>query len=178
MDRHQIGIFVNSDLKLSMTIPFQWEVVTEETIKKMLEQSAVADEKNNPLEQKRNKMLTAGVQFGVNLIFCDYDQMKQVLVNIVLNSVDAMQESLVKTIKIFTRYDEENVYFGIEDTGTGMTEEQKRRIFDPFYTTKQKGNGLGLVEVQKIIQAHMGKIAVRSMINRGSTFTITLPLMR
>jgi signal transduction histidine kinase len=59
-----------------------------------------------------------------------------------------------------------------------MEEEQMQNLFSPFFTTKQKGNGLGLVETQKIIQAHFGTIDVRSQPGKGTTFTMTLPLKR
>jgi signal transduction histidine kinase len=59
-----------------------------------------------------------------------------------------------------------------------MEQEHLSRLFSPFFTTKQKGNGLGLVETQKIIQAHLGAIEVRSLPGKGTTFTLTLPLKR
>lgn len=125
--------------------------------------------------------LSQGTKIELNLdsdmpnIFCDYDQIKQVLVNIVLNSIDAMQKSEQRTIKILTKYDQNNIYFSIEDTGMGMTEEQTRKIFDPFYTTKENGTGLGLSVCYSIIENHHGKINVASIINKGTIFEIVLP---
>jgi signal transduction histidine kinase len=111
-------------------------------------------------------------------IYCDYDQIKQVIINIVLNAVDAMQYCETKVIKITTKFDAENIYFQVEDTGIGMTEEQTRRIFDPFYTTKEHGTGLGLSVCYSIIENHQGKIKVGSFINKGTVFEIVLPRIR
>lgn len=108
-------------------------------------------------------------------IFCDYDQIKQVIVNIVLNSIDAMEQSEQRIIKIMTKFDQSNIYFSIEDTGTGMTEEQTRKIFDPFYTTKEDGTGLGLSVCYSIIENHQGRINVVSNLNKGTVFEIVLP---
>jgi signal transduction histidine kinase len=66
----------------------------------------------------------------------------------------------------------------VADTGIGMSEAQLSSIFAPFFTTKKAGNGLGLVEAKKIIQAHGGSIDVRSMLARGTTFVLTLPIKK
>lgn len=108
-------------------------------------------------------------------IFCDYDQIKQVILNIVLNSIDAMEQSEQRIIKIMTKHDQTYIYFSIGDTGTGMTEEQTRKIFDPFYTTKEDGTGLGLSVCYSIIENHQGRISVVSNLNKGTVFEIVLP---
>jgi two-component system, sporulation sensor kinase E len=64
----------------------------------------------------------------------------------------------------------------VADTGGGIPQEQINRIFEPFYTTKKKGTGLGLMIVQRIIRAHGGRIEVESEVGRGTTFRIWLPL--
>jgi two-component system sensor histidine kinase HydH len=63
----------------------------------------------------------------------------------------------------------------ISDTGKGIHAESLPQIFDPYYTTKTTGTGLGLAIVHKIIEAHQGRIRVRSMPGKGTTFTISLP---
>jgi signal transduction histidine kinase len=108
-------------------------------------------------------------------ILCDYDQIKQVVVNIVLNSIDAMQGSKVKILKLITEYDQNNVYIKVEDTGSGMTGEQMQKIFNPFYTTKENGTGLGLSVCYSIIENHHGKINVSSQLDKGTEFEIVLP---
>ncbi|HEV8053048.1 MAG TPA: ATP-binding protein, partial [Parachlamydiaceae bacterium] len=70
------------------------------------------------------------------------------------------------------------IILSVSDTGTGIAEELLPKLYSPFFTTKPEGNGLGLVEVQKVILAHGGTIDVTSTVNQGTTFTIKLPLTR
>lgn len=106
----------------------------------------------------------------------DPEAMKGALLNLSFNAFQAMQAGGVLTWTLLQR--EGSYQIAVTDTGIGMNEEQLQSLFVPFYTTKKKGNGLGLVEVQKTIQAHLGTIEVRSQVGLGSTFTITLPLKR
>jgi signal transduction histidine kinase len=71
---------------------------------------------------------------------------------------------------------EDGVWISISDTGGGIPQETINRIFEPFYTTKQKGSGLGLMIVQRIGREHGGRIAVESHVGQGTTFRIWLPL--
>jgi signal transduction histidine kinase len=64
----------------------------------------------------------------------------------------------------------------VADTGGGIPQEQINRIFEPFYTTKKKGSGLGLMIVQRIVRAHNGRIELESHFGRGTTFRLWLPL--
>jgi signal transduction histidine kinase len=106
----------------------------------------------------------------------DSEVLKSALINLVLNAFQAMPLGGVLTISLLKT---DSCYqIAISDTGIGMDEEQLKQIFSPFFTTKEKGNGLGLVEVQKIVQAHYGTIDVRSCVSKGTTFTLTLPLKR
>jgi PAS domain S-box-containing protein len=111
-------------------------------------------------------------------IEADPNQLERVFTNILLNSVQAMPEGGLLTIK--TRFAgsnrEDQVEISIIDTGLGMTDSQVEKIFTPFFTTKTKGTGLGLAIVQKIVDAHGGKITVQSRASEGSTFTIILPI--
>lgn len=116
------------------------------------------------------------IPFRSCVVSIDPEAMKSALLNLIFNAIQAMGEKGVLTLALIQR--ETSFQIEISDTGIGMTEDELSRLFSPFYTTKQKGNGLGLVEVQKIIQAHFGSIDVRSTPARGSTFTITLPLKR
>jgi signal transduction histidine kinase len=69
-----------------------------------------------------------------------------------------------------------SVAVSVSDTGTGITEENKKRLFEPLFTTKAKGIGLGLVVTKSIVEAHHGSIEVRSGAGKGTTFTVTLPV--
>lgn len=104
----------------------------------------------------------------------DATQLQQVLVNLVKNAAQAM--STGGTLTLQTGETSENVWVSVADTGGGIPQEQISRIFDPFYTTKKKGSGLGLMIVQRIVRAHDGRIELDSQVGRGTTFRIWLPL--
>ncbi len=106
----------------------------------------------------------------------DPEALKSALLNLVFNAFQAMPKGGILTVSLMKF--ESCCQIAISDTGVGIDEEQQKNLFSPFFTTKQKGNGLGLVETQKIVQAHQGAIDVRSQPGKGSTFTITLPLKR
>lgn len=105
--------------------------------------------------------------------YLDKELFSMALLNIVRNALEAIEKGGYISISLIKN----NGFpiIDIADNGIGMTEQEKENLFSPFFTTKQKGNGLGLSEAHKIIVAHMGKIDVRSAKGTGTTFTITLP---
>jgi signal transduction histidine kinase len=104
----------------------------------------------------------------------DATQLQQVLVNLVKNAVQAMTTG--GTLTLQTGETSDGVWASVADTGGGIPQEQINRIFEPFYTTKKKGSGLGLMIVQRIVRAHGGRIELESNVGRGTTFRIWLPL--
>lgn len=104
----------------------------------------------------------------------DAAQIKQVLVNLVKNAMQAMARG--GTLTVQTGAGSEAVWVSISDTGGGIPEEKLNRIFEPFFTTKKKGSGLGLMIVQRIIRDHAGRIDVESKPRQGTTFRVWLPL--
>jgi signal transduction histidine kinase len=104
----------------------------------------------------------------------DVTQMQQVLVNLIKNAMQAMTKG--GTLTLQTGEGADGVWLSVADTGGGIPQEQINRIFEPFYTTKKKGSGLGLMIVQRIIRAHGGRIDLESHVGRGTTFRIWLPL--
>ena len=103
----------------------------------------------------------------------DPDLFHRVVSNLVLNAIDAMPEGGTLTLR--TRDTGERARLEISDTGTGLTPEERDRIFTPYYTTKQHGTGLGLAVVQSVVSDHRGTISVNSETGRGTTFIIDLP---
>jgi signal transduction histidine kinase len=103
------------------------------------------------------------------------DAIQQVLANLVNNAMDAMPDG--GTLRIATRADADAVEVSVEDTGSGITEEQLPHIFEAFYTTKPgvRGLGLGLFVSEGIIRGHRGRISVESRPGQGSRFTVRLP---
>ena len=104
----------------------------------------------------------------------DATQLQQVLVNLVKNAVQAMTTGGALTLQ--TGETSDGVWVSVADTGGGIPQEQINRIFEPFYTTKKKGTGLGLMIVQRIVRAHDGRIELESNVGRGTTFRVWLPL--
>ena len=111
-------------------------------------------------------------------IYADRDQLVQVLINLVTNSLHAMPEG--GRLRLSLDRENSHVLLGLSDTGHGMPEEVRSKIFEPFFTTKDfgKGTGLGLTVVKGIIEEHGGTIAVESVVDKGTTFWIRLPLDR
>ena len=111
---------------------------------------------------------------GLTATPIDGTQIQQVLVNLVKNAMQAMTKGGVLTLQ--TGESPDSVWVSVSDTGGGIPEEQISRIFEPFYTTKKKGTGLGLMIVQRIVRAQEGRIELESNVGRGTTFRIWLPL--
>ena len=104
----------------------------------------------------------------------DPSQIKQVLVNLAKNAMHAMSKGGVLTFQ--TGATSEEVWVSLTDTGRGIPEDQLNRIYEPFFTTKKKGSGLGLMIVQRIVRAHQGRIGLESRVGKGTTFRVWLPL--
>ncbi|HKI45218.1 MAG TPA: ATP-binding protein, partial [Balneolales bacterium] len=106
------------------------------------------------------------------------DQLHQVLVNLLLNAVDAVAECDDKHIAIVTESIDDYVQIRVNDNGCGISPEIRNRVFEPFFTTKEvgKGTGLGLSVSHGIIKRMSGDISVDSIVNKGTTFTIRLPV--
>jgi PAS domain S-box-containing protein len=104
----------------------------------------------------------------------DLTQIEQVLLNLIKNAMQAMTTG--GTLTLQTGEGSDGVWVSVSDTGGGIPQEQLNRIFEPFYTTKKKGTGLGLMIVQRIVRAHGGRIELESHVEMGTSFKIWLPL--
>jgi two-component system, NtrC family, sensor kinase len=107
----------------------------------------------------------------------DPDQIQQVFVNIILNAAEAMTKGGQLNISSSMSSNKEYLLVTIADTGPGIPEDVRERIFDPFYTTKEHGTGLGLSISYGIVEQHGGEIRVESSPGKGSLFTIQLPVL-
>ncbi len=114
--------------------------------------------------------------FDVPFIHCDKNQIKQVFINILQNAVEAMPNGGVIKIQIL-QYNLDSIICRFLDQGMGISEERMKKIGEPFYSTKEKGTGLGLMVSQKIIQEHGGRINIESIVNKGSTVEVILPIV-
>ena len=111
---------------------------------------------------------------ALNTINADAGQLWQAMLNLIRNSLDAMPEGGDLTVGTWRENGE--VRLRVTDTGKGMSEEHRKQVFAPFFTTKPKGTGLGLALVQQITIEHGGRLECESTPDKGSTFTIFLPL--
>ncbi|MDD5571269.1 MAG: ATP-binding protein [Bacteroidales bacterium] len=129
-----------------------------------------------PQCKKEKVTVSYNLDDNLPLIFADNLQLNQVIVNIVVNAIQAMQKK--RKLTIATHSNLQSVFLGIEDTGVGMSEEIMRHIFNPFFTTKitGKGTGLGLSVVHGIVTNHKGKINVKSKEGIGTKFEIEFPV--
>ncbi len=111
---------------------------------------------------------------GLPSLALDADLFKQALLNLMLNAEHAMAEGgeLIMTSRREGRW----VVLDVIDTGSGMSEDVRAHIFDPFYSTRPSGSGLGLPTTRKIIEAHGGTIDVQSLPGKGSQFSLRLPV--
>ncbi len=123
-----------------------------------------------------NRDLDTEMKLARNLprVLIDPNQIQQALVNLIKNAMHAMGKDGKLTLQ--TGEGSDGVWVSVADTGGGIPQEQINRIFEPFYTTKKKGTGLGLMIVQRIVRAHNGRIDLESNVGHGTTFRIWLPL--
>lgn len=109
-------------------------------------------------------------------VYGDPDQLRQVLVNLGLNAIEAMPEGGMLTFRL-GRTEEGRLRIDVVDTGVGIPSEKQERIFTAFHTTKPEGTGLGLTVARDLVAAHGGVLALESSPGRGSTFTVVLPAL-
>ncbi len=109
-------------------------------------------------------------------IYCDENQIKQVILNIAKNAIEAMQETKVPVLKIETGYhNEDEIFIRIVDNGPGIPVHDQNKLGTPFFTTKEMGTGLGLNVCYQIISDHGGRIELKSETGKGTAFTVVLP---
>jgi signal transduction histidine kinase len=126
-------------------------------------------------EAKRSKVQIRVVAApNLPALKADPDLLTQVLLNLMLNGLQAMPDGGTLTLEAKTSNG--NFLIAVTDTGTGITAENQRRIFEPYFTTKAKGSGLGLAISRRIIEAHGGTITVSNQAGGGCRFEISLPL--
>jgi two-component system NtrC family sensor kinase len=138
------------------------------------------------LDLIRDPKLFKGIQIrqdlseDIMLIEGDRDQLGQVIVNLFLNAVDAMDHEGTITLRTYRNKPAQKAYIEVSDTGRGIPETDLPLIFDPFFTTKApgKGTGLGLSTAYGIIKENKGRIWVKETSPRGTTFAVELPLYR
>jgi two-component system sensor histidine kinase HydH len=130
--------------------------------------------------QAREKTVTVqtGIHTGSEAVRLDPDRLSQVLLNLLLNGVEAMAPGGVLTIRTDETADGRMLEIRVSDTGSGIRPEDLSQVFEPYFTTKPSGTGLGLAIAHNIVEAMGGDISVASRPGSGTTFTLRLPLVK
>ena len=126
-----------------------------------------------PEIQDRGIVVEQELRSDLPLLQLDRDQMKQAFYNVIKNSLEAMKRH--GTLHIRTDMDDTNVIVSFVDTGSGMSAGNLSRVFEPYFTTKPSGTGLGLLIVRRIVREHGGELSIESAEGEGLTLTIRLP---
>ncbi len=126
-----------------------------------------------PEIQDRDIVVEQELRSDLPLLQLDRDQMKQAFYNVIKNSLEAMQRH--GTLRIGTDLDDTHVFVRFVDTGSGMSAANLSRVFEPYFTTKPSGSGLGLLIVRRIVREHGGELSIESSQGKGLTLTIRLP---
>ncbi len=147
----------------------------------LLEKTEVATIFEETLQLLRPRMEKQGVQIekefhALPMILMDREQMKQVALNLLLNAVQAMPSGGTLAMRGQNSRDGQWVTISVQDSGVGIPEEDINKLFDPFFSTREGGIGLGLSIAHRIIDQHQGKIEVESTPGTGTLFTIWLPI--
>lgn len=128
-----------------------------------------------PELQDREIVVEQELRSDLPLLQLDRDQMKQAFYNVIKNSVEAMHRH--GTLRIRTDLADTHVLVRFVDTGGGMSAENLSRVFEPYFTTKPSGSGLGLLIVRRIVREHGGELSIESSQGKGLTLTIRLPFI-
>jgi signal transduction histidine kinase len=139
---------------------------------------------SEPWLASRNVKLFSSLSSGLPYVLGDPTNLQTVFFNLITNALDAMPKGgllVIKTQEVLPQSPSENgkwLKISITDTGIGITEESKKKLFDPFFSTKKigEGTGLGLAICEKIIREHSGKLDVESEVGKGSTFFVFIPI--
>ncbi|WP_042356427.1 ATP-binding protein [Bacillus rubiinfantis] len=111
---------------------------------------------------------------GLQPIFCEPNQLKKVFINLLKNAIEVMPKGGTISVSIKSR-EQSQIYISIKDEGSGISQDSLNKLGKPFYTTKERGTGLGLMVSYKIIEEHKGTVIIESEEGKGSIFHITLP---
>lgn len=163
-ETNRLTELVNEVLQLSRSAPLN---ISKVNLKNFCDEIIHQFEINN--KQKKIAFINKSLDILINI---DPDKFRQVLLNLIQNSIDSIKEA--GKIEIYSEVDEGTLYIKIEDDGCGISETEK--IFDPFFTTKASGTGLGLSVSQKIVEQHNGTLSLLTSQPGKTIFEIKLPL--
>ncbi len=171
-------ILINESERLNRVITELLEISRPSDIKpKAVEIQSIFDTTLRLIQpdsaQQAKQEIVLNIEDGIDTLWVDPDRFVQVLMNIYLNGIQAMPNGGLLRTEVTSIGD--SIKITISDTGSGMSPDTQNQLFNPYFTTKRSGTGLGMAIVMKIIEAHNGKIAVTSEEGRGTQVTINLP---
>ena len=131
-----------------------------------------------PLDERSNWLVS--ITRNALPILGDRIQIQQVILNLVVNGIDAMSETPAenRVINIRTSRVEKFAELSVSDRGPGIPEDKLEAVFEPFFTSKAEGMGMGLSIARTIVEAHQGGISAKNRVHDGASFRIRLPLVR
>ena len=178
-DREMAGVMIEEVDRLSRVISELLEFAKPAKLK--LKSSDLNELLRHSVRLVQQEATGKNIKIQLNLtsdsadVNVDPDRLTQCLLNLYLNALQAMENGGQLTIASSIR-NNDTFTIDIKDNGSGISADDLSKIFDPYFTTKPKGTGLGLPIVHKIIEAHQGQIRVRSATGQGTVFSIALPL--
>ena len=171
--KNQLDSFVRDFLLLARPIPVTRELVDlSEVLEEVFESMKLSKDWTDTIKIK--KIFSDKAKPFANKV-----QVRQIINNLILNAIQAMPEGGVLSIETaLVKLDDKNEYAEIKitDTGCGIADEKLEKIFEPFFTDKEKGTGLGLTIVGRIVEGYGGKIKIESSVNIGTNCTVWLPV--
>jgi signal transduction histidine kinase len=168
-EARRINSIVEQFLSLARPIEIKAEALP---VQEILKELAALQESHAKQSNVRIRVITAP---NLPPLTADPSHLTQVLLNLMLNGLQAMPHGGTLTLEAKTSNG--NFLIAVTDTGNGISAENLRRMFEPYFTTKSKGTGLGLAISRRIIESHGGTITVSSKVGQGSRFEIALPLL-
>ncbi len=174
-DREKVEVIMKESLRLEKYMKSLQTSVSEVRLEEGDVNEIIADTIQLVKSDIQERKINLRRNLDPNISKCGFDEVKihQVMLNIIQNSIEAVDQG--GNISIRTWQDKDKVYVEFSDDGEGIHSDRMSRIFSPFYTTKDKGSGLGLAFAHRIIKDHGGNITVTSSRGKGATFLVSLP---
>ncbi len=166
----ELNRLVNQVLQFARPVHPHYEPIEIISWLDELRQHVLAD----PAVQANRISIDLKHQTSKIILYLDGALFKSALLNLIVNAIHAMPGG--GTVTLNAEATEETAQISVSDTGVGIPKEHLAKIYSPFFTTKSDGTGLGLAEVQKVVQAHGGSVEVASEVEKGTTFTLSIPI--
>ncbi len=170
---------IKAEIDRTLTLLNDFQQFTKITIeKKNFDLNILLDDVKEAITPLKNKYKVKIEFHSENIleVYADYNRLKQVMINIIKNAIEASEIKEDSKIIVTSYIDNDKLYFIVKDNGVGMKKEVMEKLTVPFYTTKQTGSGLGICLSNEIINAHGGRLKFSSKVGYGTTAKVILPI--